>query len=60
MSVKESVLDLVEQLPDDVTLSDILYELYVRHEIEEGIRELDAGQGIPHEEAMKRLARWLK
>jgi predicted transcriptional regulator len=60
MSAKEAVIEMIRQLPEEATLSDILYELYVRHEIEEGLRELDAGQSIPHEEAMARLARWLK
>ncbi|MBI1915284.1 MAG: addiction module protein [Planctomycetes bacterium] len=34
-------------------------ELSVRRKVDEGIRELDAGQGIDHEEAKKRLSRWL-
>jgi predicted transcriptional regulator len=59
MSAKELVLDLVQQMPEEATLSDILYELYVRHEIEEGMRDVDEGRIIPHEEVMKRLERWL-
>jgi predicted transcriptional regulator len=58
MSAKELVLDLVQQMPEESTLSDILYELYVRHEIEEGLRDIDEGRTIPHEEVMKRLERW--
>jgi len=30
-----------------------------RRKVNEGIRELDAGQGIKHEEAKKTLSRWL-
>jgi hypothetical protein len=33
---------------------------HVRKDIEEGERQLDAGQGIPHEVAMERLRRCLK
>jgi predicted transcriptional regulator len=59
MSAKEAVLDIVSKMPDEATLSDIMYELYVRHEIEEGLRDIDEGRTISHEEAMKRLERWL-
>lgn len=59
MSAKETVLDLVKKMPDEITLSDIVYELCEHCEIEEGVKELDEGKGIPHEEAMKRLSRWL-
>ena len=51
--------ELVQKMPEEATLSDILYELYVRHEIDEGLRDIDEGRTIPHEEAMKRIARWL-
>lgn len=60
MSAKEAVLEIVRTMPDEATMSDILDELYMRQEVEESCGELDASQGIPHEEAMKRLSRWLK
>jgi predicted transcriptional regulator len=30
-------------------------ELYLRQKVDEGLRQLDAGQGIEHEEAVRRL-----
>ncbi len=60
MSAKEAVIEIVQQMPDDLTFEEILYRLYVREQITEGVRQLDAGEGIPHEEAMQRLSRWLK
>lgn len=60
MSTKEAVIDMIRRMPDDVTVSDIMAELYVRHKIEEGLRQLDEGQGIPQEEVERRLERWLK
>lgn len=59
MSTKEAVLELIRQMPDDVTVPDIMAELYVRQKVEAGLRELDADQGIDHAEAKKRLSRWL-
>lgn len=58
-STKEMVIEMIQRLPDDVTVSDIMAELYFRQKVDEGLRQLDAGEGIPHEEAKQRLAPWL-
>jgi predicted transcriptional regulator len=57
MQTKETVRDLLDRLPDNCTLQDVLYHLYVISEIEEGIRELDEGRGIPHEQVEQELRR---
>ena len=54
-NAKKSAHDLIEQLPDSITWNDLMYELYVRQKIEEGLAELDAGNAIPHEEVKRRL-----
>ena len=60
MRVKEKVIKMIEELPEDITVSDIMAELYFRQNVDEGLMELDEGKGISHEEAKKRLNRWLK
>lgn len=59
MSVKDEVIKLIQELPENVTVEDILYKLYARAKIEEGINELDAGKGLSHSEAMEQLKTWL-
>lgn len=59
MSVKNDVIKIIQDMPENVTMEEILYKLYVRTRIEEGIKELDEGKGIPHEEAMEKIAKWL-
>jgi hypothetical protein len=59
MSTKEAVIEMIQRMPDGVTVPDIIAELYVRQKVDEGLRQLDAGQGIPDDEAKKRLGRWL-
>lgn len=59
MSTKDAVVEMIRRMPEDVTVSEIMEELYVRRKIEEGLQQLDAGQGIPHEEVKRRLAKWL-
>jgi len=59
MSTKEAVIEMIRKMPDTVTVPDIMAELYVRQKIDEGLQQLDANEGVPHEEATQRLAKWL-
>jgi predicted transcriptional regulator len=58
--VKQEVLEMIQQLPDDCTLEDIQYQLYVRAKVAEGIKALDKGRVVSDEEAQRRMAQWLK
>ena len=61
MSVKEAVKQLIDALPEDASIDDIMDALYVRAKIERGEREIRQGKGIPHKEARKRILRkWAK
>ena len=51
---------MIRRLPDDATLADIMAELYFRQKVDQGLGELDAGQGIPQEQARERLRKWLQ
>lgn len=59
VGVKEQVIDFVRNLPDEVTVDDIMRELYFKIQVDKGLKELDEGKGIPHEEVERRLSRWL-
>jgi predicted transcriptional regulator len=50
---------MIAALPDDVSIEEIQYRLYVLEHIRAGLAELDAGDGIPHEEVEAEFARWL-
>ena len=54
-SAKQAARELIEQLPESVSWDDLMYELYVKQNIEEGLKELDEGRGIPHAEVKRRL-----
>ncbi len=61
MSTKEAVLDLVRKLPDDCSLDDIQYHLYVLQTIERGRAEVAQGKTVSHEQVKQELrAKWLK
>jgi hypothetical protein len=54
-SAKQAARELIDQLPDSVSWNDLMYELYVKQKLEEGLKELDEGRGIAHEEVKRRL-----
>jgi predicted transcriptional regulator len=55
MSAKQAARELIEQLPESVSWNELMYELYVKQKIEDGLKELDEGRGLPHEEVKRRL-----
>jgi predicted transcriptional regulator len=58
-AVKTEVLDMVRELPENVTLDDIMAEIYFKVQVDAGLKELDEGKGIPHAEVEKRMSKWL-
>ena len=57
MATKQAVRELLDKLPDDCTLDNVLYHLYVLQRISQGRAEATAGQLIPHEEVERDLRR---
>ncbi len=55
-AVKEEAKKLIESLPDDATWDDLMYQIYVRTKIEEGLAADEAGDVVPQEEVEKRFA----
>jgi predicted transcriptional regulator len=58
MNAKEVLLDIANRLPPDATLADAAYELELRAAVEEGLAELDRGEGIPIEEVKMKTSQW--
>jgi len=58
-TTKQAVLEMIERLPDDASVEDIMAELFFRQKVDEGLRQLDAGEGVEHEEAKRKLGKWL-
>ncbi|MFO0898345.1 MAG: hypothetical protein U0836_13055 [Pirellulales bacterium] len=58
-NIKRAVLEMIERMPEEATLEEIAAEIFFRQQVDEGLRQLDAGEGIPHEEVVQRLGKWL-
>ena len=60
MSTKNEVLELVQRMPEDATLEDIQYQLYVREKLEKSLKAVDQGRIKSNEEVATILASWRK
>jgi len=58
-TAKEEVIDLLNQLPDDSTLEEIQYHLYVRQKIQSGLQDVEQGNVETQEEVENRMKKWL-
>lgn len=60
MEAKEAVKALLDRLPDDCSMDDVLYHLYVLRAIERGQADVAAGRTLSHEHVEEELRRrWL-
>lgn len=50
---------MIKALPEEIVVDSVMVELYFKQQVDAGLKELDEGKGIPHEEVEKRMAGWL-
>lgn len=58
MSAKDILLEVADKLPPDATLVDAIYELEFRQAVEDGLAELNRGEGVPIEQVKAKIAEW--
>ena len=54
-TVKQKILQVVKELPDTATFEDAIGRLCFLAKVEEGLRQSDAGETVPHAEAVRQL-----
>jgi len=59
-TVKEEVLNMIQALPDNSTLDEINYHLYVRNKVDRGLKAIDEGRFVSEIVAEKRINEWSK
>ena len=57
-TVKNEVESLLEKFPDDCTLEDIQYHLYVVEKVHRGIDRAEKEGEISQQDVEKRLSKW--
>lgn len=59
MSTKQIVQDLLQRLPEDVTLHDIAQEIEFIAAVQKGLAEVERDERIPIEEVERELPSWV-
>jgi predicted transcriptional regulator len=59
-TAKQEVRKILNEIPEDATFEDIQYHIYVRQKIERALQDVKKGRLISHEEAERRMSKWLK
>ena len=58
-TAKKEVSELLNRLPDDCSLEDIQYHLYVLQKIERGLKDAEEGRVYTKAEVEEIMAKWL-
>jgi predicted transcriptional regulator len=54
-TVRDQIFHALEELPPDATFEDAIERLVFLAKIDAGLAELDAGEGVAHDEVKRRL-----
>ncbi|MBN1472502.1 MAG: hypothetical protein JW925_12030 [Syntrophaceae bacterium] len=60
MMNKETARRVIDSLPNDVSMDEIIHALYVNIKFAHGEKEIREGKGVSQAEAKKKLGKWLK
>jgi predicted transcriptional regulator len=58
-TAKQDARKVLDGLPEEASLEDIQYHLYVLQRIRSGREDIEADRVVPHDEIERRLAKWL-
>ncbi len=59
MTTKQIAIQTIEQLPDNATWEEIQERIRFVAGVRTGLRELDEGKGIPHDQVKEEFSEWL-
>ena len=51
---------LLQQLPDDTSLEDIQYHIYVQQKIDRGLNDVKTDDNLSEKEFDKKMSKWLE
>ena len=56
---KQAVLRMIERMPEESSVEDIMYTLYFHQRVARGLAELAAGKTVSHAKVKQSLAKWV-
>ncbi len=58
-TVKDDVTSLLERLPEDASIEDVQYQLYVVEKVRNGLEDARLEGPLTQEQAEEKLGKWL-
>ena len=58
--INENFIKMINKLPDNVTIDEIVYHTYIKFQVMKGKQQLQESKGIPHSEIEAEIEQWLK
>lgn len=55
--LKKKVENLLNELPDQADWDDVMYKIYVRQSIEQGLKDVEEDKTVPHDD-IKEKYQW--
>ncbi len=59
-TAKEEVKKILNRIPDDSSLDEIQYHIYVLMKIKQGLKDIEEGRVLTQEDVELRMAKWLE
>ena len=56
--IKQLALQIINELPDNVDMAQIIEALYIRIKVEKGLQDVKNGNIISHEQLKKEMTEW--
>jgi hypothetical protein len=57
-TAKQDIESLIQRLPDDCSIEDVQYHLYILEKIRRGVESAEAGRVKTQEEVEERFSQW--
>ena len=57
-TIKQEAIEAISKLPDNATIEDIMYRLYIIYKIHAGQADVQNGRVISSDELKKEIASW--
>ncbi|QUH28757.1 hypothetical protein [Vallitalea guaymasensis] len=57
-TIKKEVINIITKLPDDVSIDDIMYKLYVLDKVKKGQEDIKNGNFITNDELREEIETW--
>ena len=59
-STKETAIDFIKNLPEDLSIEEIAYKLYINEKLNKAQKQMENGNFVSHEDAKERMKKWLR